>query len=508
MTVIRHSSLASTPRMHACVFGASGYIGSNLVSELLKRGHRVRAVARRRTTLEDRGWHGAELCQADALKPETLDSALASSDVAYYLVHSMGAGRRFRQLDMAAADNFARAAKQFGVRRIVYLGGLVPPDAGSAHLLSRRDTGARLRAGGVPVTEIRAGIIVGPGSAAFEVIRDLVNHLPVMVAPRWVTAKSPPIALANLLEYLIAVPMLDETADRIFDAAGPEMLSYETLMRVYGELVGRRPIILRVPVLTPRLSSYWLRLITSVPTNIARALIDGLRHDIQANDAALRALVPQRLLTYREAVAAALASERGQSEPDFRATRWTEGGLLFRDYNPKYSYYAKKASGSAVTTASAAAVWRQIAAIGGDNRYYYLNGLWTVREALDAVVGGPGLQRGRRHPTDLRIGDMIDSWRVIGMQPGRRLTLAFGMKAPGAGVLELLVSPEPDGRNRVTATAYWHPAGVWGLMYWAALAPWHRLIFDGLTRAIAHRAEASEDGKNRRIDGGRADTLG
>lgn len=470
------------------VFGASGYIGANLVPELSKRGYPVRAAARRRDVLEARNWPGVELIAADALQPETLGPALAGIDIAYYLVHSMGAGRHFGQLDLTAADNFRRAAEQAGVRRIVYLGGLVPPEADSEHLVSRQQTGERLRAGRVPVTEIRAGIIVGPGSAAFEVIRDLVNHLPIMLTPRWVRSRSTPIALENLLEYLIRAPLLEAAADGVFDAAGPEVLSYEDMMREFGEVVGKTTWIIPVPVLSPGLSSYWLGLVTSVPTSIARALIGGLKHDILADDTVLRRLIPQRLLNFKEAVLAALEAERNNAV----AARWTEGALMFRNYRPDYAFYAKKASGSAVSTASAEALWAQITAIGGQNRYYYLNFLWTLREILDWLAGGPGLNRGRRHPTEVRMGDAIDSWQVIGLEERKRLTLLMGMKAPGAGVLEFEIKPETGGRNRVTATAYWHPAGVWGLLYWYALAPAHWVLFRGLTQAIAAQAEQAD----------------
>lgn len=470
------------------VFGASGYIGTNLVPQLLARGCRVRAAARNRKVLEARQWSGVDLVEADALKPETLDAALAGVEVAYYLVHSMAAGRHFGPVDLEAAEHFAHAAERAGLRRIVYLGGLIPAQADSEHLLSRRDTGERLRTGSVPVTEIRAGIIVGPGSAAFEVIRDLVNNLPVMVTPRWVQSRSTPIALDNLLYYLIHAAGLEATAGGIYDAGGPEMLSYAQMMRQFAEVVGKKLVIIPVPVLTPGLSSYWLSLVTTVPYNIARALIGGLKHDIPADDAALRALIPQRLLNFREAVGAALEAERSNAV----AARWTEGVLMFRDYRADYAFYAKRASGAAVTGASVEAVWKQVTAIGGRNRYYYLNALWTAREVLDWLLGGPGLNRGRRHPTQLRLGDTIDSWRVVGLQAPRRLTMQFGMKAPGAGVLEFEVEPTGQHQTRVTVTAYWHPAGVWGLLYWYVLAPFHGLIFRGMTRAIAARAERAE----------------
>jgi uncharacterized protein YbjT (DUF2867 family) len=470
------------------VFGASGYIGTNLVARLLRDGRRVRAAARNRKVLEARAWVGAELVQADALDPGSLPAALAGVEVAYYLVHSMAAGSDFGQLDVAAARAFAAAAAQAGVSRIVYLGGLVPPDAESEHLVSRRETGEVLRAGPVPVTELRAGIIVGAGSAAYEVIRDLVNHLPLMVTPRWVKSKSSPIALDNLLEYLVRLPQIDEAAGRIYDAGGPELLSYEAMMRTFGDVVGKRPRIIPVPVLSPGLSSLWLALITTVPASIARALVGGLKHDIPADDAALRQIVPQQLLTFREAVQAALQAERDHAV----AARWTEGRLMFRGGRSDYSFYAKRTGASVASTARPESLWQIVAAIGGDNRYYTLGWLWWLRELIDWAIGGPGFTRGRRDPSSLRLGDTIDYWTVIGIEPARRLTLNFGLKAPGNAVLEFEIEPRGAAGSRLAITAYWHPMGVWGLLYWYALVPAHGFLFRGLVREIARRAEGLE----------------
>jgi len=466
------------------VFGATGYIGTNLVNRLRREGAHIRAVGRSRTVLDARDWPGVECLAADALKPQTLPAVLADVDIAYYLVHSMGSGSDFGRLDIEAAGHFADAAARAGVRRIVYLGGLIPADADSEHLLSRRDTGARLRAGTVPVTEIRAGIIVGPGSAAYEVMRDLVNHLPVMTTPKWVRSKSPPIALDNLLEYLLRIATVPEAAGRVYDVGGPETLSYEQMMRQYGELVGRQPRIVPVPLLTPTLSSYWLGLVTAVPTSVARALIGGLKHDLGADDAAIRALVPQRLMTFKEAVQAALQAEREHAV----VARWTEGALAFRAYRQDYSFYAKRASGSAVGRSTPAALWKVVTSIGGDNGYGALDWLWWLRGLLDWMVGGPGLTRGRRSAGDLRPGDRIDYWTVLALEPERRLTLHFGMKAPGSGILEFEIDPLAAGQCRLTVTAYWHPQGVWGLLYWAVLVPWHNLLFGRMTQALVQRA--------------------
>ena len=467
------------------VFGASGYIGSNLVPALLAAGHRVRATARNVEVLEARGWTGVELVRADALDPASLAPALAGVDTAYYLVHSMAAGRDFAALDRQAAENFARAAAQAGVRRIVYLGGLIPPNPRSQHLKSRAETGEVLRRFPVPVTEIRAGMIIGPGSAAYEVIRDLVNHLPVMTTPSWVRSRSTPIALPDLLGYLVTVADIDAAAGRILDAGGPDAVTYEEIMRCYGRLVGRTPRIIAVPVLTPRLSSYWLRFVTSVPTSVARALVEGLEHDFVADDSALRSLVPRRLMGLEESIRAAIDADSRHEV----VARWVEGAIACRNFHPEYGYYAMRAGAEANGPATPEAVFRTVCTIGGDRGYFFADVLWNIRRAIDWLSGGPSYRRRRRHPTELRVGDVVDSWRVIALEPGRRLTLLMEMKAPGAGVLEFVVKPGPAGAgSSVSATAYWHPAGVLGLVYWYSLVPAHLFLFKGLTRAIQHLA--------------------
>ena len=469
----------------ALVFGASGYIGSNLVPHLVKSGWHVRAAARNLAVLEARNWLNVELVQADALQPDTLDAALADIEVAFYLVHSMAAGEDFDRLDAKAAENFREACTIAGVKRIVYLGGLVPEVGGGTHIDSRKETGEILRAGPTPTTEIRAGIIIGPGSAAFEVMRDLVLHLPIMVTPRWVRAKSPPIALSNLLHYLAQAPLLPEG---VFDTGGSELCSYEDMMRTLARVAGKKPpFIIPVPVLSPELSAYWLALTTAVPANIARALIGGLRNDFAADDKAIKALIPQHLLSMEEAIESAFDDERSQQT----VTRWTEGAFALRNFRHDIAYYAKRANGEAVANASAEAIWQQVSTIGGTNRYYYMNALWSLREWMDWLVGGPGLSRGRRHPTELRVGDVIDYWTVVGLEPARRLTLHFGLKAPGAGILEFEIEPINKEQTSIKVTAYWHPRGVWGLAYWYAMVPVHLFVFKGWTRAIARRAESS-----------------
>ncbi|MCA3250718.1 MAG: SDR family oxidoreductase [Pseudomonadota bacterium] len=475
------------------VLGASGYVGSHLVPWLAARGVRVRAAARRADALAARAWPGVECVAADALDPASLDAALAGVRTAYYLVHSMAAGRDFPRLDRQAAIHFREAAARAGVRRIVYLGGLVPPGASSAHLMSRGETGEILRAGPVPVTELRAGIVIGPGSAAFEVIRDLVFHLPVMVTPRWVDSRSQPIALEDILEYLARVPLHDEAAGRVYDVGGPEVLTYRELMHLFASLVGKRRLIVPVPVLTPRLSSYWLDLVTAVPVNVARALIEGLEHDVIADDAAIRALLPLELKPVRTALQAAFDAERGAGgaadSPTFG--RWHPGSMLYRQNRPDFAFYAKHMHGQAVAEAPPDAVWPLVEGIGGRHGYYFLDSLWALRGWLDRASGGFGLTRGRRDPDRLVIGDTIDFWRVVALERGHRLTLLAEMKLPGSAALEIVLHALDARRTRIEVTATFHPAGAPGLLYWHALTPAHWLIFPGLARAIASRAEGA-----------------
>ena len=468
------------------VFGASGYIGTNLVPHLLAAGYPVRASARNRRVIEGRQWEGVECVQADALEPASLEAALNGVDTAFYLVHSMAAGRDFGRLDLEAAANFRDAAASAGVRRIIYLGGLIPDQPESEHLQSRLETGDCLRQGPVPVTEVRAGMIVGPGSAAFEVMRDLVNYLPMMITPLWVQSKSPPIALTDLLVYMEKLAFIDAAAGKTFDAGGPEYLTYREVMDRLARILGKKPLVIPVPVLTPRLSSYWLRLVTAVPVNVARALIDGLKHDVPANSDALRALVPRRLMTLEESIHAALDAEREQELP----AHWVEGSIRCRNFEPRYAFYAKQASGYCLTDATPEQLWAEISRVGVDGDYFSLNLLWWIRRLGDWLIGGPSFRRHRRHDSELRYGDVIDAWRVIGYDPHRKLTLLMEMRVPGSGVLEFEISPE-GRRSRVTATAYFHPAGVWGLLYWYPLIPAHLWIFKGMTREICRRAETA-----------------
>jgi uncharacterized protein YbjT (DUF2867 family) len=479
----------SDKKFKALVFGAGGYIGSNLTPRLLFAGWQVRVAARHRAVLEARGWQGAEIVAADALRPDSLHAAMQDIDVAFYLVHSMAAGRNYVELDIEAARNFAAAAAQAGVSRIVYLGGLLPDDRRFMHRKSRVATGDILRDGPVPVTEIRAGLIIGPGSAAYEIIRDLVNYLSVMITPRWVQSRSAPIALDDLLDYLVGVARMPEAAGKSYEVGGPEVLTYAQLMRQYGEITGKHFRLLSLPVLTPRLSSFWLKLVTTVPTTIARSLIDGLTDDAIANDEEIRKLMPLELKDFKQSVRTALEAEQSNNF----CAHWAEGSIACRNFHPEYAYYAKRAGGGDVRTwASTTAVWRQVTAFGGDEGYYYAESLWYLRRLIDWFAGGPSFGRRRRHPTDVRVGDVIDAWRVIAVEPERRLTLLMEMRGPGSGVLEFVIRDKGDYRT-LNITGYWHPAGPAGLIYWYILLPAHGFAFRGLTAAIAHRAEKFDE---------------
>jgi uncharacterized protein YbjT (DUF2867 family) len=471
------------------VFGADSYIGSNLTPRLLDSGFQLRVAGPHRAVLAARGWRGVELVAADALRPETLHDAMKEIDVAFYLVHSMAVGRDLSDIEIEAARNFAVAAAEADVSRIVCLGRLLPGDSRFRQRKSGTATGDALRVGPVPVTEIRAGMIIGPGSAAYEMIRDLVNHLAVMITPRWVQSRSTPIALDNLLDYLVGVALLPEAAGRSFDVGGPEILTYEQLMRQYGELTGNDFRLFRLPVSTPRLSSYWLKLVTSVPTHYARALIDGLKYDAIANDEEIRKLIPLELKDFKHSVTAAFEVEQSNNI----CAHWAEGSIVCRNFHPEYAYYAKRAGGGEFRTrASASAVWRQVTAFGGGEGYYYAESLWFLRRLIDWFAGGPSFGRRRRHPTELRVGDVIDAWRVIAIEPGKRLTLLMEMRGPGSGVLEFVIRDKDDYRT-LSINSYWHPAGPAGLIYWYILLPAHNFTYRGLTVAIAHRAEKYDE---------------
>lgn len=471
MSDTTETRLPDTTHPETLVLGASGYIGSNLVAELSSKGIPVRAAARRLETLTSRNWPNTECCYADAESEESLHQIMTGIHTAYYLIHSMNAGKGFSAREQRCAENFAAAANAAGVRHVIYMGALTADADPSEHMQARTNTGQTLRNRGLVVTEIRAGIVVGPGSAAYEVIRDLVNALPIMITPKWVRTQSPPIALSNLLTYLVELPRHPELFGEVLEVGGPEQLSYQQLMTQYGEMVGRNIPVIPVPLMTPRLSSYWLRLVTAVPTNLARALIDGLSHDLTADDEKIRAAIPQVLLSYREAVAQAQHDDRRVDV----YSRWIEGAIQFRDFHSDYSFYAKRCIVERDGVITREELWQRVCQIGGDNGYPAFNWLWTLRGWMDWAIGGPGRNLGRaRHK--IRLGDTIDSWQVVALEEGRSLSLMMRMKAPGAGVLEFTCIETAEG-SRLRIAAFWHPSNIFGYLYWYSLVPIHQLLF-------------------------------
>jgi len=469
----------------AVVLGASGYMGSNLAPALQAHGWQVRAVARNKAVLEAREWPGVECWSADVLEPETLTPVLEGADVVYYLVHMMWSGGDFVPVERRAAENARKACEAAGVRRIVYLGGIMPKATLSRHMEGRAAVGDALREGSIQVIELQAAMIVGPGSAAFEVIRDLVNHLPFMITPKWVRRRSTPIALENVLTYTIAAADLPFEGNRTLELAGPEVLTYQEIMDIYGEFVGKKPRVLPVPVLTPRLSSYWLYFVTSVPPTTAMSLVEGMAHDYVGEDEEMRKLVPQHLLTLRESIAATLEAEKSRQA----CARWVEGSIACRDWNPQYSFYAKKFCGQQETTASRESLFKVLQQFGRDGDFFSYRPLWWLRRAFDWLIGGPSFRTGRRDPEALRMGDVVDGWRVLGLKPNERLTLSMLMRAPGSGLQEFNIRERGEKRV-VEMCAYWHPAGFWGLLYWFGHLPLYSPLVNGAVTEIARRAEA------------------
>ena len=467
------------PKSLTLVTGASGYIGGRLVHSLGDRP--IRCMARTPDSIRKRVPAHAEVVQGDVLDPESLDRALAGVDVAYYLIHSLAAGSSFAENDRIGASNFAEAASRAGVRRIIYLGGLgEPAEKLSSHLRSRQDTGDALRAGGVPVIEFRAAAVIGSGSLSFELVRALVERLPVMICPRWVSTRTQPIGIDSILAYLVAASDIESSGD-IFEIGGAEVCSYGDIMREYARQRGLRRYLIAVPFLTPRLSSLWLGLVTPVYARVGRPLIEGMRNPTTVEDrsALTRFAVPPVMLA--EMVRRALARE----DAEVAATSWTDavsssthagwGGTRFGSRLVERNV--------AHTSASAAQAFAPIRRIGGRVGWYYANTLWKLRGALDLIVGGPGLRRGRADADDIVVGDHIDWWRVEAYEPDRLLRLRAEMRLPGRAWLQFDVTPDETG-SVIQQTAIFDPVGVAGLLYWYALYPVHRLIFAGMLRGI------------------------
>lgn len=472
------------------VTGATGYVGGRLLRALEERGERVRCVSRRPELLRPRVGEGTEVVGGDVLEPGSMRAALAGVDTVYYLVHSMGSSRPFDEADRAAAEGFAAAAREAGVRRIVYLGGLGEGDL-SPHLASRQEVGRILRGSGVPTIELRASIVIGSGSASFEMIRALVDRLPFMICPRWVRVQAQPIAIEDVLAYLLAALEHEPQGGELYEIGGADATTYLELMREYARQRGLRRAMLPVPVLTPHLSSLWLGLVTPVYAGIGRKLVDSLRNETVVTDKTALRVFPVRPRGYREAIARALVNE----DREFAETRWSDeafaGAVPYGGVRHGSRLVDSRSIRVAVEPARA---FRPIQAIGGETGWYKGNLLWRLRGVLDVLAGGPGLRRGRRDPLGVRVGDTIDFWRVEGFEPGTLLRLQAEMRVPGRAWLQYEVRPAigADGRengSEITQTAEFDPSGLWGLAYWYALWPAHGFIFGGMLREIAAAAE-------------------
>jgi len=500
--------------------GGTGYIGGRLLRALEARGEPLRCLARRPETLRARAAPSTEVIEGDLLDGTGLEAALEGADTAYYLVHSLGSAGSYEEDDLRAAANFGRAARSAGLRRIIYLGGLGSEGAGlSSHLRSRQETGRVLRASGVPVLEFRASIVIGSGSLSFEMVRALVERLPVMVTPRWVYTPAQPIAIEDLIRYLVDALDLPEGESRILEIGGGERVTYGDLMREYARQRGLRRAMIPVPVLTPRLSGLWLGLVTPVYARVGRKLVEGLKSPtVVRDDAALR-LFSFRPMGLSQAVARALANE----DREFAQTRWSDafssGGRTLLPANSSVAEAGRPArmpdplptpgsseaagtpqalrtsgsgrfGGRIIDTRTVAVerppeeAFAPIRRIGGRTGWYSADFLWRLRGFLDLLAGGVGLRRGRRDPEVPAVGDAVDFWRVEIYEPDRRLRLAAEMKLPGRAWLEFEVTPHGAG-STIRQTAIFDPLGLLGLAYWYALYPFHLWIFRGMLRGIA-----------------------
>ncbi|TQL00990.1 SDR family oxidoreductase [Cellulomonas sp. SLBN-39] len=501
------------------VTGVTGYVGGRLVPELLAAGYRVRALARHPDRLRGRPWYDdVEVVAADASEPDQARAALEGVAVAYYLIHSLGTGPAFAETDRRTAEVFGTAARDAGVGRIVYLGGLFPEgEELSPHLSSRAEVGDVLLASGVPTTVLRAAVILGSGSASFEMMRYLTERLPAMTVPKWVRNRIQPIAVRDVLRYLVGSASMPAHVSRAFDIGGPEVLTYEQMMQRYAAIAGLpRRLIVPVPVLSPRLSSLWVSLVTPVPGGLARPLVESLVHEVVCDEHDVAELVPDPpdgLIGFDRAVRLALARVRDAAV----TTRWSSAAVRGAPSDPLPSD-PDWAGGSLYVDerrvqveASPAATWRVVEAVGGERGWYSWSLAWRVRGLLDRVVGGPGLRRGRRDPGRLLVDDAVDFWRVEAIEPGHLLRLRAEMRLPGLAWLELRVEPvdsaddDADARTEpwdadawrrppvvLAQRALFHPHGLAGQLYWWAVTPFHGVVFGGMQRNMARAAEAAE----------------
>ncbi len=479
------------------VTGATGYVGGRLVSQLLTRGDTVRCLARDPARLTGRTWgERVEVMRGDVLSGEGLADALRGVGTAFYLVHSMAGGEGFHERDLRAARTFGNAAAEAGVKRLVYLGGLGDPATDlSHHLRSRQQTGDALREGGVPVTEFRAAVVVGAGSVSFEMIRYLTERLPAMVCPQWVYTRVQPIAVDDLLAYLVAALDAPESAGRVVEVGGADVLTYGEMMLGYARVRGLRRKLVPVPVLTPLLSSYWVHLVTPIPSTMARPLIEGLRSETVVRDASAAALFPAiQPVGYDVAVRRALDSlDAGGVETawsDALASTQADGAPKVLTTHDGMIIERRQQ----LVHAPAGHVFATCLRLGGERGYLVWDGAWRLRGAMDRLVGGVGLRRGRRDPDQLRVGDALDFWRVEALEKDRLLRLRAEMKVPGAAWLQFETLPQGDGQTLLVQTAFFAPKGLSGLLYWYGLYPVHTLIFSDMIHALAGQAGATGRG--------------
>jgi uncharacterized protein YbjT (DUF2867 family) len=467
------------------VTGATGYVGGRLLEALENKGLAVRCMARRPEFLSARVGPATSVVQGDCLDASTLGPTLEGIETAFYLVHSMGTTKDFEEQDRSAALNFATAAKQAGVQRIVYLGGLGESSEGlSRHLRSRHETGEVLRSAGVPVIEFRASIVLGSGSLSFELIRNLVERLPVMVCPRWVQVKAQPIHIQDVVAYLIASIDLPVGMSQIFEIGGEDQVSYGEIMQEYAKQRGLRRTLFPVPILTPYLSALWLGLTTPVYARVGRKLISSIKYPTVVRDDAAKHAFDIRPIGLREAIRQAARNEDRQ----FAATRWSDaissGGAPRSWGGVKFGTRFVDAR-SLHVDAPPAAAFVPIRRIGGKVGWYYATWLWRVRAFVDLLFGGVGMRRGRRDPEDLLVGDALDFWRVDAYEPNRSLRLSAEMKVPGRAWLEFEVEADAAGGSVIHQTAVFDPVGLFGLLYWYGVYPLHALVFTGMLRGIA-----------------------
>ncbi len=478
--------------LHVLVTGASGYIGGRLVPELVEAGHRVRCLVRDPRKLDAAPWRSAvDVVRADIAGD--LTEAMDGIDIAVFLVHSIGDGADWIELERRIAENFRDAAERAGVRRIVYLGGLGDDSTIlSDHLRSRHDVGRVLASGSVEAVELRAAVVIGSGSASFEMLRYLTEVLPIMVTPRWVRTRCQPISIRDVLRYLVAVVEHSKPLSGVIEVGGPDVVSYAELMATYARVAGlTRRRLIPVPVLTPRLSSLWVGLVTPVPARLARPLVDSLVNAVVVTDHQAEEMFPFERVPLAEAVRYAIGRTATGDIPtrfdDASSPVWGPaatdpswaGGTELRDVR------------EVLVDAGAEATWKALCRVGGSRGWYSGDWLWKLRGWIDRVVGGPGLRRERRHGEQLAVGEPVDFWRVEDLVACERLVLHAEMRLPGEAWLEWRLEVAEHG-TRLVQTARFRPRGLFGRVYWYGVAPFHGLVFPGLVRGIANDAVALE----------------